>query len=551
MEITTILLCAGKKRHATSIQTSLSNAMTPINGKPAVGWVLDDLCLKRLTNVVVVLREEDERLHSFLDRAYTQRIQLTLTTVSPEEKTILHSLLAGLKGSVEKGPVRILLGDTLIRDPFEGKEDFLYIGSVQESRRWCLPVLTEEGVIAEFIDKKNLPGGPFKAIAGYYHIRDAALLQRCVEQALANGKRELSDALLLYSANRPIRVREVSEWYDFGHIDTIVDARRRLLRPRHFNSLTVNPVLNTITKVSRNDEKLNDELNWYKGLPAEMKVLTPRILSEERIDGQLHLVQEYYGYPTLAESYVFGELDLDTWSSILRNILNIHSEFRRYPGKLSKEVIRDFYIGKTESRLKALAVQSPVWKERLASSSIRWNNNELQNLPALLPLLKERLEEMAQSAEICIIHGDLCFSNILYDLNNQIIRLIDPRGSFGQPGIYGDTRYDIAKLRHSVAGLYDFIVADMFTIQEQGREFESELFAAIDVQKVARHFDNLVVRAGYDINEIKLLEGALFITMLPLHSDHPWRQLLMFLQGISLLNEVLIHQTETTYANSH
>ena len=30
----------------------------------------------------------------------------------------------------------------------------------------------------------------------------------------------------------------------------------------------------------------------------------------------------------------------------------------------------------------------------------------------------------------------------------------------GHKGIYGDARYDIAKLRHSACGLYDVLVAD-------------------------------------------------------------------------------------------
>ena len=69
------------------------------------------------------------------------------------------------------------------------------------------------------------------------------------------------------------------------------------------------------------------------------------------------------------------------------------------------------------------------------------------------------------------MHGDFCFSNILFDLGHQIVRVIDPRGRFGQKGIYSDPRYDMAKLRHSIGGLYDFIVADLFDVQEQEGEF--------------------------------------------------------------------------------
>jgi hypothetical protein len=138
-----------------------------------------------------------------------------------------------------------------------------------------------------------------------------------------------------------------------------------------------------------------------------------------------------------------------------------------------------------------------------------------------------------------VIHGDFCFSNILFDIGHQIIRLIDPRGSFGPKGIYGDARYDIAKLRHSVCGLYDYIVADMFELEEADGRFSSTLFVNGTPRMVGAMFDRLVVDAGYDLDEIRLIEGLLFISMIPLHQGHASRQRLMFLTGLTLLNEVL------------
>jgi hypothetical protein len=469
-------------------------------------------------------------------------MNLTLAPVSGNG-TILHSLLAGLTVGRNDVPpntaVRIILGDTLIKDSFESADDFVYVGDVEESKRWCLPVVDDEGFVTEYVDKKNLSGGPFKAIAGYYHLQRAGDLLDAVKRSLDAGKRELSDALLLYGARHPIRIREVEEWYDFGHIDRIVDARRRLLQPRHFNSLKVNPVLNTITKISTRNNKLRDELHWYKSLPPELQVLAPRILSYEEQDGNLVMVQEYYGYPTLAELFVYGDLDVETWFSILRNILRVHTELCRYKGSLAKEAIRDFYVSKTQERIEQLCRASDEWVARLGRPTITWNGRELQNLSALLPALRQRADALAESAPVRIIHGDLCFSNILYDVNNQIIRLIDPRGSFGEQGIYGDARYDIAKLRHSIAGMYDYIVADMFSLEECGGEFKTEIYANGMQAHVARKFDIHLEHAGYALDEIKFIEGLLFVSMLPLHADHPQRQIMMYLRGLELLNEVL------------
>jgi hypothetical protein len=50
--------------------------------------------------------------------------------------------------------------------------------------------------------------------------------------------------------------------------------------------------------------------------------------------------------------------------------------------------------------------------------------------------------------------------------------------------------------------------------------------------------DNLI-KNKWDLNEIKLIEGLLFISMLPLHRDHFERQLAFYSIGIQRLNEVL------------
>ena len=70
------------------------------------------------------------------------------------------------------------------------------------------------------------------------------------------------------------------------------------------------------------------------------------------------------------------------------------------------------------------------------------------------PDLERAVASLSREGPGSIMHGDFCLSNILYDLRSRICKLLDPRGSFGASGIYGDPRYDVAKLYHSVYGLY-------------------------------------------------------------------------------------------------
>jgi dTDP-glucose pyrophosphorylase len=512
--------------------------MLPVNGKPVIAWILNDLLQKNIVDVIIVSKPEDQRLRDFIQWAYAQRMKIQF--VSPHGQTILHSLQAGLRLCQLHQGIRIILGDTLIRDKFDDHTDFVYTGIVEDTRRWCLVTISPDAVVQDYLEKPAHSIAAPLALAGYYYLTNAEYFRHLLEGCLKNDGRELSDVLRPYGQKYPIRAGLAGEWYDFGHIDNLVEARIRLLQPRFFNALAVNPVLNTITKTSQDNDKLQNELDWYLSLPKPLQVLAPRIISHQNVDGQVQIVQEYYGYPTLAESYVYGDFDIELWESILRKIMRVHREFRNYSGQITSAQIQEMYLGKTEERLATLTQTSPYWQNILAQPFIEYNGRILKNICVLLPALSKRIQEISTSASIYIIHGDFCFSNILFDINSQIIRLIDPRGYFGRKGIYGDPRYDIAKLRHSISGLYDFILADLFTIEEIspgvviGRVFANET-----QNTLAQYFDALLAADGYSLNEIRLIEGLLFISMLPYHQDHPTRQKMFYLTGLSLLNEVL------------
>ena len=535
----TIILCGGPINYTNlPIGTNQSNAMIPVNGKPVISWILDDLLAKHIHSAVLVLREQDHRLRTFLQRSYGERMALSICLLK-QEGTIVQSLQAGLTQAHNASEIRVILGDTLIRDSYALDQDFVYVGRVEYSQRWCLVFTGNDDVIIDYIDKKDVSIEPKRAIAGFYNFMHGDQLRICTEQSVINGETQLSDVLRRYALRNPLRAIEAQEWYDFGNLDNLIDARRRLLQPRHFNRLTIDPVLNTITKVSENNQKLQDELDWYLQIPEELKVLTPRIISRHKQGNTVRIVQEYYGYPTLAELFLYGDLSVEVWHSILKHIFRVHEVFRRYPGVLDDSDLYGIYIEKTWKRLDELSHQSALWENLLQREKIAYNGQVLSGLPVFRNSIEERARTLIHSAEICIIHGDLCFSNILFDINNQIIRLIDPRGSFGKKGIYGDVRYDVAKLRHSVCGMYDYIVADIFELREQDDEFIGEIYVSSTNQVIAASLDELIEQAGYNVQDIHFIEGLLFLSMIPLHRDKPKRQLMMFLTGLKLLNMVL------------
>jgi len=511
--------------------------MIPINGKPVIGWILDDLLKKNIQKITIVLRDQDKNLQNFLKRVYGERLDLKLVPVF-QDGTIITSLKNGLEHSDLNGSVHIVLGDTLVRDTFQHDYDFVYVKQITDSRRWCIAQMSDEGQIVDYIDKKELPLGNYLALVGFYHFLDGAYLNECVNQCLANKENQISQVLKRYGKKHPVFPKSVKDWFDFGNMDNVIDARRSLLQSRYFNSLKINPILNTITKISDNDQKLKNEIDWYLEIPEEFKVLAPRLISSKEVNGKFEIVQEYYGYPTLAELYVYADLYKDQWRSILKHVLKIHNEFKRYKIKSDPDSLRHMYFNKTQERLKNLVQYDSSWHKLLSMETISYNGKKMKSFYTLEQNIRRKVERLTDLDYFCVIHGDLCFSNILFDLSNYIIRLIDPRGSFSKKGVYGDPRYDIAKLRHSVCGMYDHIIADMFEIKELPNGYTAKIYVGDNLKDFGVEFDRMIIQNGYELKDIKFLEGLLFLSMLPIHRDHHKRQLMMFFTGLSLLNEV-------------
>lgn len=532
----TVILCGGKINYSNlPIGSNLSNAMIPVNGKPVIAWIVDELLKKEIMEATIVLLKDNFKLKEFLTRTISRKIKLRLVELE-ESTSILFSLLKGIEGCKTGGITRLILGDTLIRDDYYLDIDFLYIQPVIDSERWCIAKVNDFNFVEKYYDKQHNVPSPHYAVCGYYHFADYSHLNDCVVKCIELGKTQLSDLLHLYGQKKPIKAIVAQSWYDFGNIDNFITAKKNLLQSRFFNSLTIDPVLNTITKVSILDEKLRDELEWYKLIPYELKVLTPRIIREEIIEEKLNLMQEYYGYPTLAELFLYSDLNVDAWTSIIRKVFQIQQVFQQYTVTLKKEDLFYMYYQKTILRIEQTK-KDEEWRSFLNTNYISVNGKMLKNLPLLIADIEIKIKQLLNFNKGCIVHGDLCFSNILFDINNQIIRLIDPRGSFGAKGIYGDPRYDIAKLRHSVCGLYDFIVSDLFEIQYSDEGVNLEIFHQDYIDEIAKNFDDLTREFGFDPEEIIFIEGLLFISMIPLHMDYPNRQKAMFIRGLQYLNK--------------
>ena len=149
-------------------------------------------------------------------------------------------------------------------------------------------------------------------------------------------------------------------------------------------------------------------------------------------------------------------------------------------------------------------------------------------------------DKIINENDFTIVHGDLCFSNILFDTFNWLFKLIDPRWMFWEVWVYGDIKYDIAKLRHSLHWRYENIIADLFSLDYDldGANFNYEYFNWNNNDELIEYFDDKLIEMWYDIETIKFIEWLLYLTMIPLHSDSQERQIIMYLTAVELFNQV-------------
>jgi dTDP-glucose pyrophosphorylase len=540
---TAVVLAAGKTTPALgALFGRTSSAMIPVNGRPIIHWSMRYLRELGIERVVVAGREDDDRLGKLLSQCFQNGPACEVVPIS-EDRGPGFSLLCCLEKLAADEPVLIVLGDTLFQLPALGKEifstPFVLTSPVEESARWCLAEIDSGQVVHSLVNKVPENPGQWPALIGVYYLdTPAPARQRLATLAETETLSiQLSDALDPYIREGRLRAHTVAEWLDCGNIDMLTSSRRRLLATRSFNQVEVDELRGTITKRSTNVRKFSNEINFYRLLPNDIAIFFPRVVAFDLAPKNLSITLEYYGYPTLSEMWVFESFEPSHWKAIFTTLREILHAFGAYSAELVAHEVFRFYWEKTEDRVAEFARQDEMFRHWVEASELMVNGRPLRTWSALAGPVKEALAAVSQGAPGRIIHGDLCFPNILFDPVSRLFKFIDPRGAFGEAGIFGDGRYDVAKLSHSINGGYDFLIHEMFSVRFNEKAIDLEQFFPPSRAGILRYFEE-IFGSEYDLRAIHLIEALLFISMCPLHADSRPRQAAMYATGLRLLNEL-------------
>jgi hypothetical protein len=281
-------------------------------------------------------------------------------------------------------------------------------------------------------------------------------------------------------------------------------------------------------------------------MPAALRSFCPQLIDAGTDStGQPYYSLEYLPLPPLNEVFVHGKNPPFFWDKIFRLcddfLVRCHDRqldgetverIKTSSAKLAKE--------KTNTRLQEFCKESAF-----IGYDVSMSINGKQ-IPALRVIIDDCLNQLERSfAKPGIAHGDLCLSNILFDSRSDRIKVIDPRGldAFGEFVIVGDLRYDLAKLTHSVIGLYDHIISGAFDVHVEMHAGICAFKLDIPIDERIESIQKLFLGRAYIGNmkpiEVMPLTILLFFSMLPLHADHPNRQLGFFANALRLYEKFI------------
>ncbi|HEC1780330.1 TPA: capsular biosynthesis protein [Campylobacter lari] len=420
----------------------------------------------------------------------------------PESMQLAEALIYAINmNSPINESIYILHGDTYFSS-IQSLKNHLVVSKVKENYKWAY--LFKEKVLNYRI-KNNISEDYELVLSGFMNIEYPYFLVKC----LLDNHYSFVDGLREYSNTHAFSIVQDDSWLDFGLITNYFHSKKKFSTQRAFNHLLIDE--NFVIKSSNWDSKIRAEINWYRRFPQEYNMYLPRFYCEKA--GSYRL--EYLYHNTLLELFVFGKLPHYIWRNIFGSIKVFLNTIHKF--KSDKEIVFD-YKAKTLKRLKQ--INHP---EISFSKKYSFGNYESISICEILNSLDKNI---SQKQDIRLIHGDFCFSNIVYDFRSKNIKTFDPRGMDFDENItvYGDMCYDYAKLVHSVLGLYDFIVSGFSRCEIQ----KDKIFLSIDVSdeivKIQEEFFTM-----FEIDkQICSITIHLFASMLPLHADDSDRQKALF-----------------------
>ena len=567
-KVSVIIPAAGLGTRMRPLSNGLSKTLIPLNGKPILAWILDELSdidgIRADIDEIVIVTNSSGDIRQFLDTVYKDtKLHSKIKTVIQDRKKYPGpggAIITAMDQVISYGGANVLvwLGDTVCLYPdYDFGTSFLGIAQVPSTTapRWCIPVL-ENGKL-EFLNK---PDSTFEtdtvnALIGLYYMRNFSIdWTKYMEPR--DSEIEISELILDWKSKKNLSIELLDEteyWYDCGELDSFYESKAKLLGVfcREQSGLTVNPYYGAVSKYSNTESgiaKLNDEYEWYIKRTGGQKLFIPKIIDHDENSYTMDICPG----STLADILIYENVPKKVFASLVERAISIYHHFfiNYFDTLISKSlfyetavnnysnVVNAFY---RERALSRLYKHEDLYKSLLKDYDILIQHQFIDRLCS--DLIKDYAnkvehgtpENMIRTDRGYDIHGDFHLGNILFDSMTGKYTFLDPRGG-KMYSDFADTYYDMAKLYHDIYCGYFLIVKGIYTIKDNQVIF-SDYYQEIMNFLVERLDKYLESRYNYNCELIKKLAIMQMLTCVPFHLDNPERCKGFITRSLNLINK--------------
>lgn len=425
---------------------------------------------------------------------------------------------AGVKQAVDLIPENksfmLVWSDLILPDTFEVPDEYNtsdtalndYVGLSQTfSCRWSF-------VNGKFVEERSTENG----VAGFFLFTDKSKLKDV----------PLTGELVRWMSEQQFDFKTIglAGTREFGVLEEYETMAQSKCRP--FNKITISGDLLIKEPIDSQGERLAQrETAWYE------KARTLNIPELPKIYETSPLKMEYIKGKNIYEC----DFDYTTKREILKSLVGALKSLHKSESiEADSRSIEEAYYCKTMDRLSKIQNLVPFAHDRV----IIVNGKKCRNVYFYKNELAARVEELKINCDsFNFIHGDCTFSNLMVRDGNIPV-LIDPRGYFGFTELYGDVRYDWAKLYYSIVGNYDQFNLKRFRL-EIGENKEDGVKLRIDSNHWEELEKDFFELTGADEREIKLLHAVIWLSL----TTYAWQDYdsicSAFYNGLWYLEDVL------------
>lgn len=226
-------------------------ALIPLAGRTILNIIVDQLKDAGIDEFIFIIGYLGEKIQDYVNQHYPE---LNCKFVTQNDRHGTGHAVRLTRELVNNDEVFIVLGDTIadydIHEVMHAPHSMLGVKKVDDPRNFGVAEMTEDMTITHVVEKPAIPKSNM-ALVGIYKIKESAQLFECLDEIIGSHDEyrdfSITDAIdCMIHKGVIFKSFKVSNWFDCGKKETLLDSNAILLKKFGGNTYEVNAFQNTI-----------------------------------------------------------------------------------------------------------------------------------------------------------------------------------------------------------------------------------------------------------------------------------------------------------------